>query len=361
MENINKKIVLVIPTFSIGGMERIMSELAKYFNTKGHEVHVLFLIDHKPFYKVDESIKLYYPKLNNDASDSRGVLYWVRVIWYIRKTIKAINPDTVFSIPQGYSNLTVFSLLGTEIPVYISDRNSPNKPVPFKSRVLRKIFYPLANGIIAQTEFAKENLIKSGINNKNIEVIPNPLKVITSYKRESDKLTIINIGRFVMEKNQKELIDIFSKTDNEDWQLKIIGSGPLKKSLEAQINKLGLENKVFLLEPVSNVDKEMSQADIFAFTSIYEGFPNSLSEAIAYPLACISYDCITGPSEMIIDGENGYLVENNNQEEYIEKLTILMTNKVKRDYFIRNSKCHKKKHSMENIGKKYLNFILNNI
>lgn len=358
MENINKKIVLVIPTFSIGGMERIMSELAKYFNTKGHEVHVLFLIDHKPFYKVDENIKLYYPKINKEVSDSRGILYWLKVIRYIRKTIKTIKPDTVFAIPQGYSNLTVLSLLGTSIPVYISDRNSPNKPVPFKSRVLRKIFYPLANGIIAQTEFAKENLIRSGINNKNIEVIPNPLKIINYYKRESDKLTIINIGRFVMEKNQKELIDIFSKTDNEDWQLKIIGSGPLKKSLEAQINKLGLENKVFLIEPVSNVDKEMSQADIFAFTSIYEGFPNSLSEALGYPLACISYDCIAGPKEMILDGTNGYLVQKDNQKEYIQKLNDMMHNKAKREFFQQEAKHHKEKFSMQKIGDRYLKFLL---
>src|SRR5690554_5572413 len=180
------KICLVIPTFVGGGMERIMSELAKFFYNKGYEVHVLFLVDHKPFYKVNENIKLYFPLINKDISCPRGFFYWLKVLRYLRKTITSIKPDTVFSIPQGYSNLTVFSLLGTNIPVYISERSSPNKPNPFLFKVLRKLFYPLAAGIIAQTDYAKQSLLKSGVKNKNIQVIPNPLKTINVYPKERE-------------------------------------------------------------------------------------------------------------------------------------------------------------------------------
>src|SRR5690554_4031092 len=192
-----QKIVLVIPTFVGGGMERVMSELAKYLNDQDIEIHVLFLVDHKPFYIVNRDIKLYFPKLNDDISDSRGLLYWLKIIKYLRKTIIKINPSSVFSIPQGYSNLTILALLGTSFPIYISDRNSPNKPVSLKLRLVRKLFYPLATGIVAQTEYAKQNLLNSGIKNKNIVVIPNPLKKIHNYGKKSptEKKTILNIGR----------------------------------------------------------------------------------------------------------------------------------------------------------------------
>lgn len=352
-----KKICLVLPTLTGGGMERVISELANYFSSLGHEIHIICLVNHIPFYKINDNISLYQPKAVIGAK--RNLIYWVKILFFLRSTILKINPDTVLSIPQGYSNLTIFALLYSNIPVYVSERNSPNKPVSFKSRVLRKIFYPLATGIIAQTQFAKDKLKKSGIKNDNIIVIPNPLKKMTYYPKEADSKVVLNIGRLVMEKNQCELVKIFSEIKCSDWKLHIIGSGPLREQLLDQIKELEMTDRIFISDSVSNIDKELSKGDIFAFTSIYEGFPNSLNEAMAYPLACIAYDCIAGPGEMIKNGVNGYLVKMKDKDDYKQKLEQLMMDKSIRDKFSMESKMNRDKFSLDIIGQQYLNFILN--
>lgn len=353
----NKKICLVLPTLTGGGMERVMSELANYFVSLGHEVSIVCLIHHNPFYKLNDDIKLYLPDFGRNQK--RGLMYWIKIIFYLRRTILKIHPDTVLSIPQGYSNLTIFALFNSKIPVYVSERNSPNKPVPLRNIILRKMFYPFAAGIIAQTQFAKDKLKASGIKNGNIAVIPNPLKRMNYYLKESDSKIILNIGRLVMEKNQGELIEIFSQINYPDWHLHIIGNGHLKEQLINQIEELQMKDKIFIFDAVSNVDKELSKSDIFAFTSIYEGFPNALNEAMAYPLACIAYDCIAGPSEMIKDGVNGYLVTMNDKNEYKHKLEQLMRNKSIREKFLKESKRNRVRFSLNIVGQQYLNFILN--
>ncbi len=349
-----KKICLVIPTFVGGGMERVMSELANYFNSKGHEIHILFLVRHKPFYKIEEGIKYYFPKGIYKKDTSFRPFYWIGILGYLRKQIKKINPDVVFSIPQDYSNLSIIALIGTGIPVYISDRNSPNLKISFVMNIFRKICYPFAKGIIAQTSYAKQVMLERGIKNKNIIVIPNPIKNISNYPKDlSTKKVILNIGRLVFEKNQKELIDIFSEINDSNWELHIIGDGPLKRELNEQILSLGMQNYIKILKPVANVDIAMAQSEIFAFTSIYEGFPN---EAMAYPLACISYNCIAGPSDIIENGVNGILVDIKDHQEYINKLKKLMNSAALRENLTESSVLNREKFSLEKIGERYLDF-----
>lgn len=354
-----KRIALVIPTFSIGGMERVMSELANYFYKRNNDVYVVFLVKHQPAYTVNKNIQLIFPTFEYGEPGEFRPWYWLRIIQYLRKNIKKINPDTVFSIPQDYSNITILSLLGTKYPVFISDRNSPNLPVPFFKRQFRRFCYPRASGIIAQTEYAKKRMIENRYRNKNIKVIPNPLKKINNHvSKLPGKRIIINIGRLVFEKNQSELINIFSEINDSDWLLHIVGDGPLKSELQAQITKLNLEEKVFLIGQVEDVDYEMAKAQIFAFTSIYEGFPNSLIEAMGFPLACISYDCIAGPSDIIEDGVNGFLIPFKNKELFRNKLKQLMDDEELRNQLKSKSIELRNKLSIEKIGDEYLKFML---
>lgn len=354
------RISLVIPTFSGGGMERVMSQLAAHFSQAGHEVHLVFLIRHTPFYDIPSEINTHFPDF--EYSKERGIkkaIYWFRIIGYLRKAIKVIKPDTVFSIPQGYSNLTILSTLGMNIPIFISDRNSPAKEVSaFKNWVRRKL-YPLAAGVICQTEYARQSLEKAGVKNNNFIVIPNPIKKLENYPRKQDsKRVVLNVGRFVNEKNQEELIQMFAKINMPGWLLYIVGDGPLKEKLEQKIMQLEMQASIKLIAPVKEIEVVLSQADIFAFTSIYEGFPNALGEAMAYPLACIAYDCIAGPSDMIIDGQNGFLIKEGDTDGYVSKLALLMQSSDLRSYTSERSISIRTKYSLETIGNRYLAFLL---
>lgn len=340
-------------------MERVMSELANYFLNKGYQVHIFFLVKHVPFYKIDKQITCHFPKRDYGEPGELRLMYWFYILIWLRKGIKGVGADTVFSIPQDYSNLTILALLGTGIPVFISDRNSPNMPIPIIKKNLRKLLYPLASGVILQTSTAKKLMLRKGIYNKNIKIIPNPLKIIQNYpKSDSKKKIILNIGRLVNEKNQLELIRIFAKINNSDWNLYIAGDGPLKNQLQSEISVLGMDDSIKLLGSVKNVDKLMGQVDIFAFTSIYEGFPNSLNEAMAYPLPCISYNCIAGPSDLIKNNVNGFLVEPGDFNDYVTKLKLLMENEKLRIRLRQEAAKNRELFSIENIGNQYLNFIL---
>lgn len=359
-KNCKKKIGFIIPTLTGGGMERVVSELANFFSNQGHEVHVVFLVKHEIFYVLNHNIKIYFPHYELNPNFLSRLCFRPKAVLYIRKHINNIKPDTVFSMPQGYNNLSILALLGLGIPIYVSDRSSPLKNIGFINSTLRKLLYPIADGIIAQTTKAKEILLKSGIKNNNIIVIPNPLKKINSYNGSIRKIKnrIISTGRLVPEKNFKELIEIFHQTNIPDWELYILGEGPLRNDLDNFIKKLNLEESVFLPGTTSDIDNELGKAEIFAFTSISEGFPNSLSEAMAFPLACISYDCIAGPSDLIQNNVNGILIEKGNIVSFTAELKRLMGNPKLRCSLKENSIHGRIKYNINKIGQQYLDFIL---
>lgn len=352
-EHRGKIICLVIPTFLVGGMERALSELANYFSMSGIQVHVVFLIRHQPFYDINKGIKLYFPDFKYGKSSVSKIIFRLRTIFFQRKIIRQISPDVVFSIPQGYNNLTILALLGSEIPVYVSVRNSPVKKISLLRRILRKVIYPFAAGIVAQTKVAQE-ILKSY--NKNIKVIPNSVKSIKAYPKTVNKCVILNVGRLERGKNQMELIEIFSKIDNEGWELWFVGEGPMREELEKRINGLKLNDKVFLKGQLKNIDEIMGQTDIFAFTSLSEGFPNSLLEAKAYPLACIAFDCVAGPRDIIENNVDGFLVEVGDVQEYTNKLGLLMRDRQLRDKFKERGVITRRKHLIDKIGNEYLEF-----
>ena len=220
--------------------------------------------------------------------------------------------------------------------------------------------YRKSSGVIAQTITAKKVLSKN-TKNKNIRVIPNPLRKITSVNNESGakkKKIILNAGRNVPQKNQLELLEIFSQCNYQDWELKILGNGPLHQELIEKTKELNLQEHVQILDFSKEVDTFYSEANIFAFTSLYEGFPNALIEAMAHGLPCVSYDCPTGPADVIKDGINGFLVGLNDKKQFKKKLNNLMDSKALRESISIESKKVNQKYALKTITDKYLNFIL---
>lgn len=135
---------------------------------------------------------------------------------------------------------------------------------------------------------------------------------------------VLNIGRLTQDKRQDVLIKIWSKIERkQDWQLWIVGDGEEKEHLEALITELNLEQSVKLLPARKNIAEIYQQASVFAFSSRYEGFGMVLLEAMAFGIPCISFDCPSGPRDVVQNNVTGYLVENANTEQYrilLEKL-----------------------------------------
>jgi glycosyltransferase involved in cell wall biosynthesis len=120
------------------------------------------------------------------------------------------------------------------------------------------------------------------------------------------------VGRLISTKHQDRLVEIFLKIEDKNWILVLIGYDHLGQNNSDRLSKLINDNnakdRVILAGKQSDVEKYYLSSKIFAFTSSSEGFPNVIGEALSAGLPVVSYDCDAGPSDLIIHGENGYLV-----------------------------------------------------
>jgi len=348
------KICFVLPTLMQGGMERVVVELVNFYSSEGHDVSIICMFKTEILYDVNVAVKIYMPISGYKSSIYNKIILFKNLFYYLKKYARN---GVVLGFGERFNSLTVVACKFLRIRVFISDRNNPLADNGNLNDKIRNIVYPFANGIIAQTKFSKAHFLKIKLN-KNIKVISNPLKDIGDFpKNEEEKKTIITIGRLDAGKNHLELIDIFNKIGDFSWQLIIVGDGVLRKALNNKIEKLSLEKNVLLVGATSDVDYWLSKADIFAFTSLYEGFPNALNEAMAFPLACISYDCPAGPSEMINNGVNGFLIPLRDKKNYSEKLEFLMKNKIFRDKLKTQSLLVREKYNIKIIANQIFEFI----
>jgi glycosyltransferase involved in cell wall biosynthesis len=318
------KIILVIPTLKQGGAERVMSELANEFSNKKHEVHLCLLAGGEHFYTLNKNIKVYNFGFENKGFINKLFLE-IKIFFKLRNLFKSIKPNFILSFMTKYNIFTIIASSFLKVNVFISDRNNPKKSISYSLRLLRKLTYKYATGIIAQTYLSKK-IIQKITKHKNIEVIPNPLKNIIKYPDIRREKIILNVGRMIPEKGQKYLIESFSKIENNNWKIVILGDGPLYEALQEKAKELNLSEKVIMIGSVKNIDKWLAKSSIFAFPSISEGFPNALVEGMSSGLPCISFDCDTGPRDIIHDGENGYLIPLKDIDIFSERLEILMNN-----------------------------------
>jgi len=340
----------------------VMSELINYFSdNKNAEVHlILYGIKRDIFYSISNSIKVHRPQF--EFNNKIRTAHTIKTLFYLRKKVKEINPDTILSFGELWNNFVLLALSGLSYPVYVSDRCRPNKKLSKFHEVLRAILYPKATGIVAQTEKAKTILSKK-FHHSNIKVIGNPIREIVGFNSNGVKKEniILSVGRLIESKHHDRLIDLFLDIEMPRWKLVIVGGDAQRQNgmekLKRLIRKHQAEDRVCLEGYQKDIESYYIKSKIFAFTSSSEGFPNVIGEALSAGLPVIAFDCVAGPSEMIKDGENGYLVPLFDYETFREKLKKLMENEIIRNRMAENSKRSMRKFSIEKIGDKYFHFI----
>lgn len=356
-----KKICLLLPSLSAGGMQRAMSELAGYLCRQNDlEVHlVLFGKDPSLFYLVPENLIIHKPKAN--FNNRLRFIYSIGRLFYVRRTVRGISPVTVLSFGEYWNNLVLLSLLGLRFPIYISDRSQPGKDLGAFHNFLRNLLYRTASGYIAQTRYAADLAIRKNWN-KNVRIIGNPVRQIAPALKPEKENIVLSVGRLVRTKHFDDLVRAFVEIGNPDWKLMIVGGDAQKqtvgKELRALIHSLNAEESVFLEGNQSDTDNYYRRSRIFAFMSSSEGFPNVVGEALSAGLPVVSYDCLAGPSDLISDGKNGFLIPLFDRELFKKKLTLLMANSEIESIMSQAATSSIKNFESGIIGKQFYDFIL---
>lgn len=292
----------------MGGIERALTILSQYFVEKGNQVTFICCLQSEKFYKLNESIILIEPKYKRTNSKINKLLYYPRLVSYLRSNIKKAKADMVLSFGDVFNPLVLLAAKGLKIPVYISDRTSPDFAFKFPIPQLKKWLYPASAGFIAQTQRAKKYKEDNFNHQLNITVIPNAVRSVNFYPHLQRKKTILFVGRFSWEKDPEMLIRAFSELHNRQrWTLLMAGSGPLLNSMKLLARSLNIESDVVFLGDVSDIDKLYAEASIFVLPSVLEGFPNALVEAMSAGLAVIVFDTIPH-EDFIIHDYDGMVV-----------------------------------------------------
>lgn len=320
------KVFFIVPTLYGGGAERVVSYIPQFIDDKKFDVTLIIVgLEKDSTYEVSGvSVKF----LNKSR-----VLYSVTTLYRILASQK---PDIVLStithlnVLMGY--LSFFfpktKFIGRHTIVSQSKKKFNVKKASFFRRLLRKNYKKAINSldiILCQSIDMYEDMQVNSfeIPAHKLRIIHNPMRdkfKIKSKNLEDNKVVkFITVARLTQNKGHERIIKVISKL-NFPFQYTIIGDGAAKNSIFNLINDLGIQNKVKHIPYTSEVEKHLAENDFFLMGSYAEGFPNSLIESCSVGTPVIAYKAPGGLNEIIEEGVNGYLVEN--EAEFLEKIKL---------------------------------------
>lgn len=345
------KILFINNGLASGGIERASTSMANHFASIGHEVVILALYQSVHFFDLHPSITFIEPSFPSGSK-----LYMLKMMSYVRNEVKKIKPDTILAYGEWTNCFVGLALSGLKLSLFYTDRMRPNGHLPLAHRILRKIYYPRAKGIIAQSEFAKR-IISERTGATRIRVIYNPVNAIEKVDCEKKKV-IVCVGRFTAEKGHRILVDAIAKLKHTDWSLSLVGDGPLRDDLEKQVEQLGVKERVVFHGAMKDFRKELSEASIFVMPSLREGFPNALIEAMSVPLPCIATRCTEAMDEVVSDGENAILVPSGDSTALAKVIDNLIDNPEYQEKLAQNAYSVRERLDFEKIANEHLKYIL---
>ncbi len=325
--------------------------LANHF-ASGHEVDVILLSPRPPFYELNPRIGLW--QFSGKQPRWRQALYYPRAARFIRRIVKERRPDVLLSFGEFISSFIRGVTAGLGARVLIFNRGSPSRSLQGISGWLNPLVYPFAESVVVQTDQAVR-ILETRYRFSRFEVIANPVAIPKQVPPLTERRrVVVNVGMIGRLKNQDFLIKAFAEVRAaHDWELHFVGDGPDRPRLEALVEQMGLSNRVRFLGERKDVDEILANAQVFAFTSLSEGFPNALAEALAHGCGCISFDCPTGPAELIDNGVNGFLVPIDDDALYKKQLDRLLADPEVRCRFSEQARESIRKFSQETVLGKF--------
>ena len=308
-----KKVFILINTLGTGGAERVVSLLIEHWKNR-YDI-TLVLLTNLVEYELPENIRIVH--LNQPFIENGFItlakLPWLA--WRYKNICRKGQAEASISFLKRPNYISCLSKeMGNKAKIIISERSYFSEQLKTFSPIHRKLsvyltkkLYPKANKIITNSEMMKFDLETNFDIKGSYEVIPNPINLRFMKKMseeevefpESEQFTFIHVGAFRIQKNQKALILAFDKIKHLNIRLILLGHRYLKEELKGLVEEMNLDSQITFLDFDTNPFKFLSKSDCYVLPSLFEGFPNSLVEAMSCGLSVISTDCKSGPREIL--------------------------------------------------------------
>lgn len=304
-----------------GGAERVTAGLSADWANMGADVVVVTLsAPDTDFFRLDSRVRrIGLDLLVDSGTFLKGLASNLRRFLALRRILKKEKPNVVLGVMTKASILAILAAHGLACKVVAVEHNHPPMlPLGAGWRALRGWTYKRASRLVALTQRSKDWL-EEHCRCVGVHVIPNaislPIPVTEPVLKpdaavSAERKVLLAVGRLTSQKGFDLLIDAFARISDEfgDWDLVILGEGADRGALEAQIRTVGLVDRIVMSGRCGNIADWYERADLYVLSSRFEGFPMTLIEAMASGVAVVSYDCDTGPRDIIKHDVNGRLV-----------------------------------------------------
>ncbi len=348
-------------SMNAGGAERTIAHLSDYVAEQGHSVTILTFSNTPSFYRLNSKVS-HIPLSRKYKSRNifHAIFHNIHSFIIYHKVFKRLKADIVICFGYEGMLLSWLARYGLKYKIVGSERNNPVKLNNDFWSKNRKGIARLCDGFLFQTDGVKKYFSK--YTQRNSIVLPNSINVddFKIYdKNDVIRKNICAVGRLEPQKRYEDLIQAMNIVTQKhpEVHLDIYGDGRLRTVLERQVSELSLQNNITFHGRCSSILEKYREHKIFVLSSEFEGMPNVLIEAMASGCACVSTNCDFGPSELIENGKNGFLVSVHDYKAMAEKICELLDNEYLCKKIARLVLSIRRTHNIDNIGKIFIKYI----
>ena len=355
------KICLISEQLANGGAERSAALLSQFFEKKNIDVHHVTVLDNIQYEFSGQVLNLGLYK-----NSTNGLVNKIKRFKILRKYLRVHSFDYIIDFRVKNNQFQEFVM--TKVlykSSYIMTIHSYMTELYFpKWHFLAKKIYSDAYGIITVSRKIEAKIIKE-LHYSKVSTIHNPIDIAEIQKSSKEAIDldfkyILAVGRMVDNVKQfDKLIAAYyhSNLPEQHVKLVLLGTGDYREKLEKQVAQLNIKEHVLFLGWQENPFSFMKNALFTVLSSKNEGFGNVLVESLACQTPVVSFDCLSGPAEIIIDKFNGLLVEYQNIEKLTQALNLMTEDLELYRFCKQNATQSIEKFSLENIGNQWLNYL----
>lgn len=332
-----------------GGSERVTCIIADNLSKMGYNVHILSICGtNKPYYKVNK--KVHFSTIYNKNQVNHKLIY----LQTLHKIKKYYKDNKIHCSIDVFASMSLYTI---PLKKFVKIKNISWEHFNYLTnegmgKIARKLACKYSDAIVTLTKedlnYYKANKKINGL----AEYIHNPTPFPNALKCDIHSHKVITVGRLTYQKGYDMLLQAWKQVETKcnNWSLNIYGVGEDEEKLKKQAQDLNLKH-VFFGGAVKNIAKKYEESSIYVSSSRFEGLPMCMIEAASFCLPIVGFNCKTGPSEIVENNVNGFLIDNFDIDKLSEKLIELILDEKKRISF--SKKTTISKFSLSEIMKKW--------